>query len=380
MIKRSLQKKIEDNLYKGKVIVLYGARRTGKTTLSEQILDNQQKRLGGKKVRYINCELMSAKESLETTNEQLLKTYLGDNDLIVLDEAQNIEKIGHVLKILVDTYPEMQIIATGSSSFDLANQIGEPLVGRKKEYILYPFSVNELKEQEDFHVLSSKLEYLLRFGSYPSIYNLNETEAQQELEEIVSSYLYKDILAFDGLKHSKILLNLLKLLALQLGNEVSFHEIAQRLEVSSATIRKYIDLLEKCFIIIPLGAFSRNLRNEIGNTQKIYFYDLGIRNAILGNHNTLDVRNDVGGLWENFCILERIKYNQLHTRLVNKYFWRIYSGQEVDYIEEHSGQLDGFEFKYSPNAKFKKPIKFLEAYENSSVQVVHKENWFEFLL
>ncbi len=378
MFKRSIKSQVNHWLYKNKVIIIYGARRTGKTTLSKEILE-EQKNLG-KKTYYLNCELLDVKRSLETTNEKLLKNYLGNNDIIVLDEAQYIENIGLILKIIVDTYPEIQIIATSSSSFDLANKISEPLTGRSRQFILYPFSLTEIKENTNFHDVISQIEKFLIFGLYPAVYELSEKDAKFELMNIASNYLYKDVLEFEQLRNSKTLLQILELLALQVGSEVSFREIAQKLEISHPTVKKYIDLLEKCFIIFSLRSFSRNLRNEITKSQKIYFYDLGIRNAIIQNFNKPTLRTDIRALWENFCIIERLKYNQANERWVNSYFWRMYSGQEVDYIEEHSGQFDGFEFKYNPKAKFKKPTKFLETYENTSVQVVHSENWFEFLI
>ncbi len=378
MINRSIKLQINDWLYQNKVIIIYGARRTGKTTLAQEILKEQSEQ--GKKTFYFNCELIDTKRGIETTNETLLKNYLGDNDIVVLDEAQNIENIGLILKIIVDTFPDIQVIATGSSSFDLANKISEPLTGRGRQFILYPLSLIEIKENSSFHNAMTQIDKLLQYGSYPAVFNYPENKARHELMDIASNYLYKDILAFEHVKSPKILLELLELLALQLGNEVSLRELAQQLSVSHHTIKKYIDLLEKCFIIFSLRSFSRNLRNEINKSQKIYFYDLGIRNAIIQNFNQAGLRQDKGALWENFCIIERLKYNQANERFVNKYFWRMYSGQEVDYIEEHSGQLDGFEFKYNPNAKFKKPTKFLETYDNTSVQVIHRENWFEFLV
>lgn len=379
MIKRSLQDKIEKQLYKGKVIVIYGARRVGKTTLAKQIIEDQEKQ--GIKSLYLNCELITVNQKLETTNEQDLKDFIGNNKLVILDEAQHIQNIGLTLKILVDTYPEIQIIATGSSSFELANQVGEPLVGRSRQFILYPLSMQELKTEFDLFKLSAKLDNILRFGTYPGVFGQSEEDCINELENIASNYLYKDILAFENLKNAKILLELLQLLAFQIGNEVSFNELAQRLEISAHTVIKYVDLLEKCFIIFTLRSFSRNLRNEVGRkSKKIYFYDLGIRNSLISAFNPIDMRNDIGGLWENFCIIERFKANQAHERRSNKYFWRMYSGQEVDYIEEHSGQLDGYEFKYSQKAKIKKPSKFLETYENSSFSVVNSQNIWDFVL
>lgn len=378
-MKRFLQDEIENQLYKDKVIILYGARRVGKTFLSKQILKNQEK--NGKKVLYVNCELFEAKKNLETTNEQDLKAYLGNTDFVVLDEAQQIRNIGIVLKILIDTYPEIQILATGSSSFDLANNIGEPLVGRKKEFILYPLSIYELVNNSSYHQAASNLNSVLMFGLYPSIYDLPHEEAKTEIQEIASSYLYKDILMFENIKNSSLILDLLQLLALQIGNEVSYNELATKLGINVRTVERYIDLLEKCFVVFSLRALKRNLRNEVSRkSKKIYFYDLGIRNAIIQNFNKMDIRQDVGGIWENFCIIERLKHNQVNNIQTNKYFWRMYSGQEIDYIEEHDEIFDAYEFKYNPNAKIKKPTKFIENYKNSSFNVVNNENWNKFIL
>lgn len=378
-MKRYLQEKIESQLYKGKVIVLYGARRVGKTFLSKQILENQVK--AGKKILYVNCELLDAKKNLETTNEQDLKKYLGNVDFVVFDEAQHIKSIGLVLKILVDTYPEIQIMATGSSSFDLANNIGEPLVGRKREFILYPLSMQEIIDNTNFHEASSILDSVLLYGLYPAIYKLPYEQAKNDIREIASSYLYKDILMFENIKNSSLLLDLLQLLALQIGNEVSYNELATKLGINVRTVEKYIDLFEKCFIVFSLRALRRNIRNEVSRkSKKIYFYDLGIRNAIIQNFNKLDLRQDAGGLWENFCIIEKLKYNQANNIFVNQYFWRMYSGQEIDYIEEHDEKLDGYEFKYNSKAKIKIPSKFLQTYENTSFNVIHRDNWFEFLI
>ena len=379
LIERNIKTQIESALYKGKVIIIYGLRRVGKTTLANQILENQKKL--GKKIKYFNCEMFSVKQSLESNNEQELKKFLGDADLVVLDEAQNVQNIGLTLKIIVDTYPEIQIIATGSSSFDLANEVGEPLVGRKRDFILYPLSIKELIDYSGYSNIVSNMEIILRYGTYPTVYLNSEEEARIELEEIASSYLYKDILIFERLKNSNIILNLLQMLAMQIGNEVSYNELSKKLGISVHTVEKYIDLLEKCFIVFTLRALTRNLRNEVSRkSKKIYFYDLGIRNALIQNFNPVNIRNDIGALWENFCIVERLKYNQAKQRFVNKYFWRMYSGQEIDYVEEHSGVFEASEFKYNKDAKFKKPTNFLNNYDNSTVQVVHSQNWYDFLI
>jgi len=375
---RNIQPLIEAQLYKSKVIILYGARRTGKTFLCNQIIKKQTEK--GIKARYLNCESFAVKQKLQTTNELELKNYLADSNLVILDESQHIENIGLTLKILVDFYPEIQIIATGSSSFDLANKTGESLTGRARRFILYPLSIEELKTGIDLFKIDSSLDKILTYGLYPSVFNSVDADAGFELDEIISNYLYKDILEFEKVKNSTILLELLQLLALQLGNEVSYHEIGQKLALDGATVKKYIDLLTKCFVILPLRAFSRNLRKEIGKSQKIYFYDIGIRNSLIRNYNPPKLRNDIGALWENFCIIERLKYNQAHLRLVNSYFWRTYDQKEIDYIEEHSGVLEGYEFKWSENSKKYKPPKlFLETYENSSVKQIDPSNYLEFV-
>ena len=376
--KRQLQPLIETQLYKGKVIILYGARRTGKTTLCKEILKTQEEK--GIQGLYLNCELLSVKQRIETTNEIDLKSFIGNAQLVILDEAQNIKNIGLTLKILVDTYPEIQIIATGSSSFELANQTGEPLTGRARRFTLYPLSVNELKPKYNNFEIDACLEKILTYGLYPSVFTAPENDSMLELDEIASNYLYKDILAFEKIKNPDLLLKLLQLLALQLGNQVSIHELAQKLSIDSSTVKRYIDLLTKCFVIFSLRAFSRNLRNEIGKSQKIYFYDLGIRNSLIRNYNPPALRTDIGALWENFCIIERLKYNQVNHRLVNSYFWRTYEQKEIDYIEEHSSILEGFEFKWNKQLKSYKPPKlFTETYENSSVKVITPSNFYDFV-
>ncbi|MDR3048404.1 MAG: ATP-binding protein [Elusimicrobiota bacterium] len=372
MYQRTLSDIISKSLYKGKVIVIYGARQVGKTTLSKQIL-TQQSNIG-KKIQYFNCELLSVKSKLETTNEQILKDFFGNNDLIVLDEAQTIPQIGQILKIMVDTYPEIQIIATGSSSFDLSNQIGEPLVGRSKEFKVFSLSAQELQSRYSKIEVDSKIDNLLRFGSYPGIIDLPENESMIDLESIASNYLYKDILAFDNIRNSSVISKLLKLLSLQLGGEASAHELGRQLSLSSQTVKKYIDLLEKSFIIFSLQAYSGNLRKEISKSHKIYFYDLGIRNAIINNFNTLDNRTDVGALWENFCIIERMKSNQQNQKIVNNYFWRAYQGEEIDYIEEYGGKLYAYELKYN-SGKMKSPKNFLQAYKDTPIELINKQNW-----
>ena len=373
LIKRQIQDRIEQFLFKGKIIIIYGARRVGKTTLTKQILQKYQNS------RYINCELLQNKTALETTNSEALKRFLGNYDLIVLDEAQYIENIGLVLKVILDTFPELQIIATGSSSFDLGNRIAEPLTGRSRVFLLLPFSINELRQQYDLLDLQPRLENFLRFGFYPEVFDKPESDAIEELSNIASNYLYKDILQFERLRRSDLILNLLRALSLQIGNEVSLNELSRLLGENVHTIKKYIELLEKSFIVYRLTSFNRNLRKEIGKGQKIYFYDIGIRNYLIQNFNSLKYRNDIGGLWENLCVIERIKNNLNSRKFVNTYFWRTYDQKEVDYVEEVGGKLSTFEFKYSQRAKIKVPREFLSTYPESTFNVIDQNNFWGFI-
>lgn len=373
LIPRAMENFIEKWLFKGKAIIIYGPRQVGKTTLAKQILE----RHNGK---FVNCEILSIREILSSQNPDKIKSFLGDAKLVVLDEAQKVQNIGTTLKILVDTYPEIQIIATGSSSFDLANEVVEPLTGRNIKFTLFPISLFELYSQFDKFTLNDKLNDFLIYGTYPDIIGHSLDEMQTLINEIASDYLYQDVLAFQNLKKPELLGKLLKALALQLGNEVSYQELATMLQTSNETIQHYIELLEKSFVIFRLSSFSRNLRNELGRKTKIYFYDLGIRNSILQNYTPIENRNDIGALWENFCIVERMKRNQRKSRLKNMYFWRTYTQKEIDYIEEADGKLLAVEFKWGGRKKVKKPAEFFEVYENSTFQVVTPENFLEFLI
>jgi hypothetical protein len=373
MIKRLLQEKIEKELFRGNIIIVYGARQVGKTTLVKQIIENSKE-----KSKYLNCEILSIKDQLKDPEPEKIKFFLGDAKLVVLDEAQSIENIGLILKVLIDTYPNIQIIATGSSSFDLANKINEPLTGRSLEFKLYPLSIQELKESKDLFDVESKLEKLLVFGSYPEVFLLDKEDAIQKLDQISSNYLFKDILSYDGLKKPTILVKLLKALALQVGNEVNYNELSNSLDIDGKTVEKYIDLLEKCFIIFKLSAFSRNLRKEISKSVKIYFYDLGIRNSLIQNYNPLEIRNDAGALWENFCIIERIKMNRYNNIYANYYFWRTYTQKEIDLIEEKEGKLLAFEMKWGKSLKAA-PKEFLEEYKNSNFEIINRNNYYKFL-
>ena len=374
MINRKIEKNIVENLFKGKAIIIYGARQVGKTTLVKKIADDYKGQSN-----YFNCDLISVQDALSIPEANRIKNFLGDHNIIILDEAQRIKNIGLILKILIDTYPELQIIATGSSSFDLANEINEPLTGRKIVFNLFPLSVEEIMGDNGFLYIDSKLEKILRYGTYPDVFFSEDKEAASKLEEIASSYLFKDILSFDKIKKSSIIVKLLQLLALQVGSEVSYNELASKLGINRITVEKYIDILEQCFILFRINSFSRNLRNEISKSIKIYFYDLGVRNILIKNLNPLDIRNDAGFLWENFCILERIKRNKYNNIFANYYFWRTYDQKEIDFIEERDGKLFAYEFKLNKEHS-KAPSIFLETYKNSQYQTINRENYYKFLM
>jgi predicted AAA+ superfamily ATPase len=372
MITRILTKNIKQSLFKGKTIILYGARQVGKTTLVKELLKEF-----GNSGRYLNCEILSVEQNLSDPEPEKLKSFFGNYKILVLDEAQNIPNIGRVLKVITDSIKDIQIIATGSSSFELANKTAEPMTGRTVTYTLFPISTIELKNKKDWLEVDAGIENLLRFGSYPEINGLDDESAEKRLSEIASSYLFKDLLNFEGIKKSNLLKNLVISLALQVGNEVTYNELATKLGVNHITIQKYVDILEQSFVIFRLNSFSRNIRNELSKAVKIYFYDVGIRNAIINNFNPLSLRNDVGALWENFCISERIKANSYNLRNVNSYFWRTYDQKEIDYIEESSGKIVGYELKYSEKQKLKIPKGFTENYD-AEVYRVDKTNYWKF--
>jgi uncharacterized protein len=375
MIRRTIHDTIIKFLFQGKVIIVYGARRTGKTTLSKAILSEF-----GDAARYINCEILQYSQALQTTNTELLNDFLGDYKLIVLDEAQSIPNIGLILKVLVDTRPDLQIIATGSSSFDMAQSVSEPLTGRSRTFTLYPLSLAEISQDTNPVDLDARLNNMLRFGMYPEVYGRTEEMAIEELRDIATNYLYKDVLQYHQLKRSDLLFKLLQALAFQMGHEVSYGELAKLLGENHHTVRNYIELLEKSFVLFRLASFSRNLRKEISKSFKVYFFDNGIRNSLINNFNPVNQRNDTGALWENFCVLERMKLFHNSRQFPNRYFWRTYDRKEIDYLEEEGGVLTATEFKWSPTAKVKKPSEFLETYPESRFRVVNRENYRDFLL
>ncbi len=373
MITRLIENSIINSLFKGKTIIIYGARQVGKTTLTQQILEKF-----GNEGKYYSCDILSVGQSLADAEPEKLKAFLGDYKVVILDEAQYIPDIGRILKVLTDHVKDIQIIATGSSGFDLAGKTTEPMTGRVITYRLYPFSITEIKEKRGWLEINPLLEKLLVYGSYPEISLLGNEEAEKRIIELASSYLYKDILQFEDIRRSDMLKKLVQMLALQTGNEVNYNELAVSLGVSRLTVIKYIDLLEKTFVLFRLNSFSGNLRKELNKSVKIYFYDTGIRNALINNFNPLHMRNDAGALWENFCIAERkkkLEYSGIH---VNSYFWRTYDQKEIDYIEEKNGLITGYEFKYSPKQKMKIPKLFTETY-NAEVKRVDSGNYWEFL-
>ena len=376
MFQRLLAPRLDSQLFCGRAIVLYGARRVGKTTLAKQLLEKH----ADKRTLYLNCDLLSVRRGLGVEETTALQAFLGDQDLVVLDEAQQIENIGRILKILVDEAPGMQIVATGSSSFDLVNRAEAPLTGRMLRFELYPLALQELAGNQGYSAVDPRIELLLRFGSYPAIVDLPETEARMALDELVSNYLYRDALAFVGVRRSTVLVKLLELLARQIGQEVSYAELSQALGIDRRTVVTYVDLLEQCFIIFRLGAFSRNLRKEVAKSIKIYFVDLGVRNSLIQNFAPISVRNDIGALWENFCVVERLKLLRYRQQFANQYFWRTYDQQEIDYLEEADGVIQGYEFKWNPGAKAKTPTDFLEGYPGSKIVRIDRSNYWQFLL
>lgn len=373
MIKRAIEEQVKAKLFQGKAILIFGPRQVGKTTLVKKIVAE-----ANVPNRWLNGDEPDVRLALSNTTSTQFKSLIGQANLVVIDEAQRIENIGLTLKLATDNFPEIQVIATGSSAFELANKINEPLTGRKFEFYLYPFSFAELSQYEGILEEKRLLENRLIFGTYPEIVNQKGNE-REVLNLLTDSYLYKDLFAYEGIKKSSLLHKVLAALALQMGSEVSYHELSQLVGADKNTVEKYIDLLEQAFVVFRLHAFSRNVRNELKKSKKVYFYDNGVRNAILGNFQALAGRTDVGALWENYLMAERykvIKYGQLYG---SRYFWRTTQQQEIDYLEERDGKIEAFEFKWNQNAKVSFPKTFTEAYPESVVKVIHPGNYEEFL-
>jgi predicted AAA+ superfamily ATPase len=374
-IPRALTEIIKERLtVSSKVIILYGPRQSGKTTLVNIILKSVSE-----KIVAINADEKKYIDILSSRDFNKMRLLVEKTSILFIDEAQRIPDIGINLKILHDQMPSLKIIATGSSSFELASKIKEPLTGRTNTYILYPVAFHELRKIENTVDLQNRIEEFLIYGTYPEIYSIQSlAEKQQYLRELSSSYLYKDIFELTSIKHSSRLDALLRLLAFQIGSQVSLSELGNSLNMSKDTVASYIDLLEKAFVIFRLPGFSRNLRKEVVKMDKIYFYDLGIRNTIIDNYNGLQFRDDHGKLWENFIISERKKYLAYTMNFKNSYFWRTYTGAELDYVEEGSGRLSGFEIKWSERNK-KAPASWLGTYNKATYKEINKLNFMDFI-
>ena len=367
-------KNISDFLLPQKAVIVYGPRRCGKTTLLKEII----KRLK-EKYLFVSGEDITVQSYLSSQSIEKLKSFIGESKLLIVDEAQKIKNIGVNIKLILDHITGVKVIATGSSSFDLAQQIGEPLTGRKHTLRMFPLAQLELNGVQTRPETDACLEQRLIYGSYPEVI-LAGSDSQRALylREMVSSSLYKDILEFDGVRHSDKLIRLLQLLAFQIGKEISYNEFGQQLGMSKNTVDKYFDLLEKTFVIFKLRGFSRNLRKEISKNPRYYFYDVGIRNALINNFNSLSLRNDIGMLWENYIIMERIKKQEYSRLLTNNYFWRTYDQKEIDLVEERDGKLYGYEIKWASN-KSKLPEEWLKVYKEASLEIITRGNYLEFI-
>jgi uncharacterized protein len=375
-INRYLTSQLKENLFEdNKLVVLYGPRQVGKTTLAKKLISEVNL-----KTLQINAEQTKYQSVLSSQDVSKLEGLIAGYKLLFIDEAQYIDNIGINLKLIYDNFSkDLKVLVTGSSSFDLANKLSESLTGRAWKYILYPISFLELKDKKTDFELKDQLEDRLVFGSYPEVFKIkNFKKRQQYLEELVNSYLFKDIFTFASIKYHSKIKQLLKLIAFQVGSEVSIAELATQLGINRNAVENYLNLLEKSFVIFRLSGFSRNLRKEVTKMDKIYFYDLGIRNAIVDNFKLLDSRKDIGQLWENFLIIERLKQNSYKKNYCSSYFWRLHSGAELDYLEEHSGKLFAYEFKWGAKTA-KAPKSFLRGYKNSSYKLINKDNFLDFI-
>ncbi len=370
MISRDLTSVLIKKMFKGKVIVLIGPRQVGKTTLINTLLANND-------YLFLDGDDHSVAEIISSANTEALRNIIGAYKYVFIDEVQRIPEIGLKLKIMVDQIKDVQIIVSGSSAFDIGNATQEPLTGRKFEYQLFPISWNEFENNVGYIKAQQQLELRMLYGMYPDVIN-NFGEEYEILKNLVSSYLYKDVLALAGIRKSEYLEKVVQALAFQIGNEVSYNEIAQLVGIDKNTVSTYIDLLEKSFVVFRVNSFSKNLRNEIKANKKIYFYDNGVRNMIIGNFNNLALRQDKGALWENFMMAERVKFLSYTQSNAKPFFWRTTTQQEIDYVENNADELAAFEFKWSPTKKVKLPKSFETAY-NPSFLVVNKDNFREFL-
>lgn len=369
MFTRTIENIIKEKFNSGKAIIVVGARQVGKTTLLKEILTD-------KEFLFLDADDPSTRNLLQNPTTEQIRTFLGNYKYVFLDEAQRIPEIGITLKIITDQFKDVQLFVSGSSSFDLGNALNEPLTGRKWEYELFPISWEEYEDEIGFIKAEQQIENRLLYGFYPEVIN-NQGKERETLKNLVASYLYRDILAFSDIRKPEVLDQLLQALALQMGSEVNYNELSQLVGVNKITIQNYIDILEKSYIVFRLHSFSRNLRNEIKQNRKIYFYDNGIRNMIIGDFKPLNLRLDKGALWENFLVSERLKQNTYKDTFARMYFWRTQQQQEIDFVEEKDGGITAFEFKWK-NKKAKFPQKFLDAY-NAKGFVIERNNFRDFV-
>ena len=374
MIDRRLKSVIENQFFKNKAIIITGPRQVGKTTLLHQIVDDRSE-----KALFLNCDEPATRELLQDVNLTDLHLLIGKNRLLIIDEAQKVENIGQSVKLIIDNIKDVQVIVTGSSALELNNKLDETLTGRKLEYRLYPIASAELVDTDGLLREKSTFEPRLIYGSYPDILN-HPADAREYLTNLVESYLYKDLLSLNDVRRPELLNNIVKALAFQVGSEVSYNELAHTVQSDFKTVEKYVDLLEKCFVVFRLSSFSRNLRSELKKSRKIYFYDNGVRNAIIQNFSPMNLRQDVGALWENFFIAERIKRNQYAKYNAQSYFWRTSNQQEIDYIEQYDDKISAFELKWSDKRKVSFPKSFVEAYNVEDTNIITPQNYLKYLL
>ncbi len=387
MIPRFIQKQVVDNLLsRHKIVLIFGARQVGKTTLLRIV--QEQLENSGRRVRYINCDIQEERQAIDTTARALLDQAVQDRDVLLIDEAQNLDNPGLILKVLHDLYPDVQIAATGSSSFDLRNRVSDPLTGRFIDFTLYPLSLGEILAAAPVGAdpalrkpyADNLLENLLLYGLYPEIYTEGDQSFRKEqLSRLVDSYLFRDIIAFDRIRRSQTVVDLTRALAYQMSNLVSETELASRLKIDRKTVMSYLEILEKSFVIVRLTPFSNNPRQEIGKQMKVYFTDLGIRNALIGDFNSLMVRTDIGAMWENFVIMERLKFLAYQRKSSQPHFWRSYQGAEVDYLEVDGSAIKPFEIKYSASSILSRGAKTFQDVYSVPVQLVNRENYLDFL-
>jgi len=373
MIERSLEKIIRSKLKTGKAIILMGARQVGKTTLLKKLFE------GDRDVLWLNGDEKDVQDLFLHSSSTRLKVFFGKNKTVIIDEAQRIQEIGLRMKLITDQIPEVQLVATGSSSFELANQINEPLTGRKWEYKMYPISFGEMVNNHGLLEEKRLLPHRMVYGYYPEVVNHIGSE-KEILKQLSDSFLYKDVLLLDQIQKPDGLIKLLQALAYQVGSQVSYNELSLLTGLDAKTVDKYITVLEQAYVVFRLGSFSRNIRSELKKSRKIYFYDNGIRNALIANFNQLESREDVGALWENFLMAERKKYLEYHQQWTNVWYWRTTEQVEIDYVEEEGGKMTAFEMKWNEKAKHRVPRLFLNTYPESVFKVIHPGNVEEFLL